>query len=129
MEAMPSGNECSGGLVELSASHVYKLSERILFHATDHILWKNGKAHTVAPQTCILLKAFITADNHALSLEEIDRLIWNGKSTSDCQRTLIKRLRGLLKDTPLVLSYEGNGVYKLINGEKRNSILSVSPAP
>ncbi len=42
VEAMPSGNECSGGLVELSASHVYKLSERILFHATDPSYWISG---------------------------------------------------------------------------------------
>lgn len=72
------------------------------------------KACSLSPQLTVLLKLFLSKENHSLSLEEIDQGLWNGKGTKDRIHKVVQRLRTELKkfSSDITIEYVG-GAYEL----------------
>ncbi len=95
--------------------NLYKLEDGVLFDSEERTIIKDGiTVINVAPQTAILLKAFLNAKGHRLTEEDIYREIWNGKTDSNKLHMALLRLRKCLKNaSSLEVQYESEGAYRL----------------
>ena len=83
--------------VVIGKSKLYRLPDGSLFDTSACTLTKGGLIHTLPPQSAILLKLFLYKENHYLSIEEIDKALWNGLGSSGKIHKAMQRLRDELK--------------------------------
>lgn len=96
--------------VEKTVSHIYQLENGLLFDLEDSSLRAFGKEpEHLYPQSKLLLKAFLEAENNILSSGDIMSLLWpDGNGTLGKVHQAITRLRSsLTKVSQIVLSNNG----------------------
>ncbi|MFR7495978.1 MAG: hypothetical protein ACLUVZ_01955 [Bacteroides stercoris] len=96
--------------VEKTVSHIYQLENGLLFDLEDSSLRALGKEpEHLYPQSKLLLKAFLEAENNILSSGDIMSLLWpDGNGTLGKVHQAITRLRSsLTKVSQIVLSNNG----------------------
>ena len=100
--------------VVIGKSKLYRLPDGSLFDTSACTLTKGGLIHTLPPQSAILLKLFLYKENHYLSIEEIDKALWNGLGSSGKIHKAMQRLRDELKKVSSELIIKNvNGDYEL----------------
>jgi hypothetical protein len=100
--------------VEIGKSKLYRLPDGSLFDTSACTLTKGGLIHTLPPQSAILLKLFLYKENHYLSIEEIDKALWNGLGSSGKIHKAMQRLRDELKKvSPDLVIKTVSGGYEL----------------
>lgn len=96
--------------VEKTVSHIYQLEDGLLFDLENSSLRALGKEpEHLYPQSKLLLKAFLEAENNILSSGDIMSLLWpDGNGTLGKVHQAITRLRSsLTKVSQIVLSNNG----------------------
>lgn len=83
--------------VAINKAKVYQLPDGSLFDSFASILSKGELSAPLPPQCAYLLIAFLQSKTHSLSMEEIDRLLWNGQGSKDTIHKAIHRLKAELK--------------------------------
>lgn len=100
--------------VVIGKSKLYRLPDGSLFDTSACTLTKGGLIHTLPPQSAILLKLFLYKENHYLSIEEIDKALWNGLGSSGKIHKAMQRLRDELKKvSPDLVIKTVSGGYEL----------------
>ena len=100
--------------VVIGKSKLYRLPDGSLFDTSACTLTKGGLNHTLPPQSAILLKLFLYKENHYLSIEEIDKALWNGLGSSGKIHKAMQRLRDELKKvSPDLVIKTVSGGYEL----------------
>lgn len=100
--------------VRLEEAKTYCLGGSIYLDLNKKLLYENQECKTLPPQLFKLLILFLESSNGKLSNDEIMEGIWQKKVGLDLVNNLIRRLRIVLKSFPsLIVSYDGNGDYKL----------------
>lgn len=99
--------------VEIEKAKIYRLEDGVIFDGEKHVLRKGVEVRSLPPQIVILLKLFLEAENHQLTLKEIDDNLWSGKGTTNRVHTVICRLRDALKDFSTLTVVVEKGVYSL----------------
>ena len=100
--------------VVIGKSKLYRLPDGSLFDTSASTLTKGGVIHTLPPQSAILLKLFLYKENHYLSIEEIDKALWNGLGSSGKIHKAMQRLRDELKKvSPDLVIKTKSGGYEL----------------
>lgn len=93
----------------------YDLGDGVLFDSLQGVLLKDGiVVKKIAPQVCILLKAFLNTDEWSLTVVQICHEVWNNDDSLRRLHMLISRLRKALKDVvPLDVLFDGKDTYML----------------
>ena len=100
--------------VVIGKSKLYRLPDGSLFDTSACTLTKGGLIHTLPPQSAILLKLFLYKENHYLTIEEIDKALWNGLGSSGKIHKAMQRLRDELKKvSPDLVIKTVSGGYEL----------------
>ena len=100
-------------MVELEKSTIFQLEDGVIFDEETKVLKRSEVVEKLFPQVASLLKLFIIAEEHRLSVEEIDKGLWQGHGSFERMHTAIRRLRiALSKVSHLIIEYE-NGFYQL----------------
>lgn len=100
--------------IEKSQTHIYRLTDEILFDADASSLKKKDASVHLSPQAKTLLKAFLDAKNHRLTTNEIMSVLWpkgNGGLYNIYQSTA--RLRNQLATVPEITLINDDCVYQL----------------
>ena len=79
--------------VEKEKECIYQLGSNCFYDANTHI-FRNGSGEVVLTKLhSILMKAFLDAEEHRLTLSEIDKILWNGMGTNGRVHKIVGRLR------------------------------------
>ena len=102
--------------IEKSISHIYQLENGVYFDLEDSSLKVSDKEpEHLYPQSKLLLKAFLDAENNSLSSEEIMSLLWpDGNGTLNKVHQAITRLRSSLTKVSQIMLFNEGYTYHLI---------------
>ena len=100
--------------VSIEKAKIYQLPDGSLFDSFAGTLMKEGLTKQLPPQSMILLRLFLSKENHRLSSSEIELELWSGRGSAEKLRQAIQRLRRDLKAVSSdVFIKNVNGDYEL----------------
>lgn len=100
--------------VSIEKAKIYQLPDGSLFDSFAGTLTKEGLTKQLPPQSLILLRLFLSKENHRLSSFEIEQELWSGRGSAEKLRQAIQRLRRDLKAVSSdVVIKNVNGNYEL----------------
>lgn len=100
--------------VSIEKAKIYQLPDGSLFDSFAGTLMKEGLTKQLPPQSLILLRLFLSKENHRLSSFEIEQELWSGRGSAEKLRQAIQRLRRDLKAVSSdVFIKNVNGDYEL----------------
>ena len=97
--------------VSIEKAKIYQLPDGSLFDSFAGTLTKEGLTKQLPPQSLILLRLFLSKENHRLSSSEIEQELWSGRGSAEKLRQAIQRLRRDLK------AVSSDVVIKNVNGD------------
>ena len=97
--------------VSIEKAKIYQLPDGSLFDSFAGTLTKEGLTKQLPPQSLILLRLFLSKENHRLSSSEIELELWSGRGSAEKLRQAIQRLRRDLK------AVSSDVVIKNVNGD------------
>lgn len=98
----------------IERAKVYQLPDGMLFDVMAHSIRKGNEAFKLSPQSVVLLKSFLRNPDRKVSVEEMNRELWEGKAAKGRMEVAVSRFRAELKKASPHLKVDYlNGVYQL----------------
>lgn len=98
----------------IERAKVYQLPDGMLFDVMAHTIRKGDEAFKLSPQSVVLLKLFLRNPDRKVSVEEMNRELWEGKATKGQMDVAVSRFRSELKKASPHLKVDClNRVYQL----------------
>lgn len=102
--------------VEKEKECIYQLGSNCFYDANTHI-FRNGSEEVILTKLhSILMKAFLDAEEHKLTLSEIDKILWNGTGTNGRIHKTVGRLRLSLSEISNIAIENVSYAYQLKMG-------------
>lgn len=98
----------------IERAKVYQLPDGMLFDVMAHSIRKGNETFKLSPQSVVLLKLFLRNPDRKVSVEEMNRELWEGKAAKGRMEVAVSRFRAELKKASPHLKVDYlNGVYQL----------------